>query len=232
MDDDGSAPRTRRARRIRRSRRRRPVVIAAALAGLVGAVATTAMFLAPGDGDASADSPVLLGTVASSKTLPAASTTTLALSQPENPPEDEHADVPVVEIASIEIPRIALTTPVYEGIWLTVLDEGPGHWPGTALPGGYGNFVVAGHRATFSRPFRHLDDLVPGDTVVLADGTGRYTYSVTGSKVVTPDEVDVVTQRPGRTMTLFACHPPGSAEYRYVVFGTLVSPPRPEWARP
>ena len=78
-----------------------------------------------------------------------------------------------------------------------MLDRGPGHWPGTAAPGGYGNVVVAGHRATFSQPFRHLDDLVPGDTVVLADDTGSYTYSVTGSKVVTPAEVDIVTQRAG-----------------------------------
>jgi len=32
-----------------------------------------------------------------------------------------------------------------------------------------------------------------------------------------------VDQHPGRTVTLFACHPPGSAEFRYVVFGELVT---------
>ena len=32
----------------------------------------------------------------------------------------------------------------------------------------------------------------------------------------------LVDQHPGRTLTLFACHPPGSAEFRYVVFGELV----------
>ncbi len=62
---------------------------------------------------------------------------------------------------------------------------------------------------------------------MLSDPTGRYTYSVTGSEVVTPDDVDIVTQRPGHTVTLFACHPPGSAAYRYVVHGSLVSAPRP-----
>lgn len=202
------------------------MVGAAALVVGVLVVVGAATFVATRDGGASSESPVLLGTIATSTTLPGPSTTTLGLSQPENPPDDEYADVPVVEVGSIEIPRLGLETPMYEGIWLTVLDRGPGHWPGTAAPGGYGNVVVAGHRATHSQPFRHIDDLVPGDTVVLADDTGSYTYSVTGSKVVTPDDVDIVTQRAGHTMTLFACHPPGSATHRYVAFGTLVSAPR------
>jgi sortase A len=227
MDDDGSLPRAARSRRSRRNRRRVVVGVGVLVVVLLGVVVAAVLVIAPGDENASAESPVLLGTVASSTTLPRASTTTLALSQPENPPDDEYADVPVVEVASIEIPRIGLAAPVFEGIWLTVLNRGPGHWPGTAAPGGYGNVVVAGHRVTFSQPFRHIDDLVPGDTVVLADTTGRYTYSVTGSEVVTPDDVDIVTQRPGHTLTLFACHPPGSASHRYVVFATLVSPPRP-----
>jgi sortase A len=219
MDDDGSLPRRRRIART-------GAVVAVALV-VVAAVVVAANAFAPDDGAASGDSPVLLGTVASSTTRPSASTTTIPLSQPENPPEDEYADVPVVEVASIEVPRIGLATSIFEGIWLTVLDKGPGHWPGTAAPGGWGNVVIAGHRATFSQPFRDIDDLGAGDTIVLADDTGRYTYSVTGNKVVTPDEVDIVTQRPGRTITLFACHPPGSAAYRYVVFGTLISPSRP-----
>jgi sortase A len=225
LDADGSLPSPRRKRRARENRRRR-FLLAAALVGVVGVAVVAAVLLAPGGDDAPAESPALFGTVASSATLPPASATTLALSQPENPPEDEYADVPVVEVGSIEIPRIGLATAVYEGIWLTVLDVGPGHWPGTAAPGGYGNVVVAGHRATRSEPFRHIDDLVPGDTVVVGDATGRYTYSVTGSEIVAPEAVDIVTQRPGRTVTLFACHPPGSAAHRYVVSGTLVSAPR------
>ena len=229
MDVDGPPPEPRPERDDQPRRTRLLVVgsicIALVLTGIVVAVLVSAG--GGSGGGAAAESPALHGTVASSTTLPAASTTTLALSQPENPPDDEHADVPVAEIGSIEIPKIGLSTSLYEGIWLTVLDVGPGHWPGTALPGGYGNAVVAGHRVTHSEPFRHIDELVAGDTIVLADATGRYTYAVTGSEVVTPDTVDIVTQRPGHTVTLFACHPPGSAAYRYVVFGTLISAPRP-----
>ena len=47
---------------------------------------------------------------------------------------------------------------LYEGITLTTLNKGPGHWPGTALPSQDGNVVVAGHRVTHSRPFRHIDN--------------------------------------------------------------------------
>ena len=83
--------------------------------------------------------------------------------------------------------------------------------------------VLAGHRVTHTHPFRYIDQLVPGDDIIVRDATGTYTYKVTSSQVVTPDQLWIVDQTPGRTITLFACHPPGSATYRYVVHGTLAS---------
>ncbi|HEX5615902.1 MAG TPA: sortase, partial [Acidimicrobiia bacterium] len=75
------------------------------------------------------------------------------LPQPEAPPDDPYADVPIVPVGSVVIPKIGLDHTVYEGIWLTVIDEGPGHWPGSAMPGERGNTVFPGHRVTNSRPF-------------------------------------------------------------------------------
>jgi len=46
---------------------------------------------------------------------------------------------------------------------------------------------------------------------------------VTGSEIVDDSALYIVDQTPGRTITLFACHPVGSAAQRYVVHGTLVS---------
>lgn len=160
----------------------------------------------------------------STTTVPATTTTTLALATPEPAPADPRADVPVVEIGRIRIPAIGLDHPVYEGVWLTVIDEGPGHWPGTPLPGGWGNVVFGGHRVTHSHPFLDVDRLVAGDEIVfdLTDGS-THVYRVTEQFVVSPEDVWIVDQEPGRTLTLFACHPKGSARQRIVIRAELAS---------
>ena len=156
---------------------------------------------------------------------PSTSTTVAAgpaLPTPEPPPADEYEDVPVVEIGQIEIPRIGLVHTIYEGVWLTVVDHGPGHWPGTAEPGGYGNSVFAGHRVTNSHPFRRIDELAPGDEIIVRTAQGTFVYQATDHEIVDETGLHIIDQAPGQTITLFACHPPGSAQYRYVVRGTLV----------
>jgi sortase A len=149
-------------------------------------------------------------------TIATTTTSTIALPQPIAPP-DPNADEPLVEIGRIEIPRISVDRPVYEGITLGTLDNGPGHWPGSAMPGQIGNVVVAGHRVSHSGPFRNIDQLQPGDEVVLTTVDGRFVYVVSGSEVVEPTAIEVIDQTPAATATLFACHPPGSTTYRYIV---------------
>lgn len=143
------------------------------------------------------------------------------LSTPSNPPADPYADVAIEPVGTIDIPRIGVALPVNEGIWLTVIDRGPGHWPGTAAPGGWGNTVIAAHRTTHGGPFRRIAELVSGDQIILRDAQGTYTYIVTGTEIVRPEALWIVDQRPGRSITLFACHPIGSATERYVVHGEL-----------
>lgn len=142
---------------------------------------------------------------------------------PSAVPEDPYEDVPIKSIGSIDIPAIGLSHTIYSGVWLTVLDQGPGHWPGTAEPGGWGNSVIAGHRVTNSHPFRNLDQLAIGDEIIVNDDAGTHVYSVTGTEIVQPSALRIVEQLPGRTVTLFACHPPGSAAQRIVVYGELVN---------
>lgn len=143
--------------------------------------------------------------------------------RPVDPPRDAYASEPHVVIGSIEIPKLGLSVPLNQGISLRSIDRGPSHWPGTALPGRIGNTVVAGHRVTHSKPFRHIDSLVPGDELIFVVEGVRSVYHVTGHEVVTPDATWIVNQTPDATATLFACHPPGSARYRYVVRASLVS---------
>lgn len=149
----------------------------------------------------------------------------IVLRTPEAPPADERAAEPVVVLGTIEIPKLGLSVPLNQGIALSTIDRGPSHWPGTALPGERGNVVVAGHRVTRTHPFRHIDDLVAGDEVVFTVGGVRSVYRVTGSEIVTPDAMHIVQQTPDAVVTLFACHPPGSARYRYVVRAALEGEP-------
>ncbi len=139
------------------------------------------------------------------------------LRTPVQPPTNEYEAEPHVVIGSIEIPRLGLAVPLNQGISLTSIDRGPSHWPGTAMPGETGNVVVAGHRVTHTAPFRRIDKLEAGDTVIFTTEGRRSTYRVTGNEVVTPDAMRIVDQTADATGTLFACHPPGSARYRYVV---------------
>ena len=137
--------------------------------------------------------------------------------RPARVPSNPYANEPLIEIGTIEIPKIGLNHRIFRGISLRTIDHGPSHWPGTANPGQVGNAVFAGHRVTHSKPFRNIDQLVPGDEVIFNVEGVRSVYVVTGSEVVTPKALHIVDQTPTPTATLFACHPPGSARFRYVV---------------
>jgi sortase A len=165
-------------------------------------------------------------------TLPPTTTTTTA--PPDTPtvsaagpvavPRNSYAAEPIKVIGRIEIPKLGLDTTLGEGVTLHNIDRNPSHWPGTALPGQPGNVVVMGHRVTHTRPFRHIDDLRPGDEVFFTVGGVRWRYIMAGSQVVRPSQTEIVRQTPDATGTLFACHPPGSARYRYVVHLKLAQP--------
>jgi sortase A len=181
------------------------------------------------------DAPTLMTASAPSTTtttLEATTSTTVAapvaappapVKVPQAPPVDPRAPTPIIPIGEIRIPKIGLVHRVYEGVTLTVIDQGPGHWPGSAMPGEIGNTVFAGHRVTHTHPMRNIDQSVPGDEVIFATNAGVFTYRVTGHEIVTPQDVHIVNPTPDATMTIFGCHPPGSAKQRYVVRGVLAS---------
>jgi sortase A len=158
-------------------------------------------------------------TTASTTTTTLAPTTTLArqLSLPVPPPPDPRGPESNPPLGRIAIPAIGVDAELEQGIRLTTLDRGPGHWPGSALPGQIGNVVVAGHRTSSGAEFRHLDRLVPGDEVVFTTDVGTHTYVVTGTQIVGPDALWITDPTDTPTATLFACHPVGSTRERIVV---------------
>jgi sortase A len=153
-------------------------------------------------------------------TLPAqlkvTATTLPPLPIPDPLPENANADTPQIVIGTIELPRIGVSADIQEGVTLTAINRGPGHWPNTAMPGALGNVVIAGHRTTYSRPFNRLHELQPGDVVTMATADGRFDYQVRGVVIVPGEAVDIASQSYAHTATLFACHPPGSARQRIV----------------
>jgi sortase A len=160
---------------------------------------------------------VTTSTISATTSTTPATTVPATLPNPESPPADPRADEALVEVGSIEIPKIGVLKTMYEGITLTTLDRGPGHWPGTAMPGKQGNVVIAGHRVSKDKPFLYINELVPGDDVILTTVDGRFVYKVTGTEIVNPDALWIVDQTAEYTATLFACHPLHSTKQRIVV---------------
>ncbi len=106
---------------------------------------------------------------------------------------------------------------------------GVGHYDGTAMPGGVGNFALAAHRTTYGKPFNRIAELQEGDPIVVWTQDAWYVYRVTDSQIVLPHETQVIApvpNQPGvepteRFITLTTCHPMFSARERYIVHGVL-----------
>lgn len=135
-------------------------------------------------------------------------------------------------LALLRIPRLGADYryAIVEGVGPDELRKGPGHYPGTALPGQIGNFVVSGHRTTYGAPFNRIDELRRGDDIVVDAAEARYTYQVLDKEVVDPGRTDVADPVPGHPaerptralMTMTTCHPKFSAGHRLVVQSVLV----------
>ncbi len=126
-------------------------------------------------------------------------------------------------VGNISIPKIGLSMMVVEGTGEAQLEMGPGHYPGTPLPGQQGNVAIAGHRTTYLHPFYNLNELVPGDPINVVTLQGIFLYHVISSQAVSPNDVAVVAPTKFPELTLTTCNPRYSASQRLVVQATLVS---------
>ena len=121
-------------------------------------------------------------------------------------------------VGLLSIPKIGILDAIVEGVGEAQLEQGPGHYQGTALPGQPGNVAIAGHRTTYAHPFYNLDALAPGDNIYILTSQGLFEYTVTNSQVVPPTDVAVLGSVSGKnTLTLTTCNPRYSASTRLVV---------------
>lgn len=134
-------------------------------------------------------------------------------------------------LGKITIPKIGVDFWYLEGVDLSLLTDGPGHFPSTPFPGQPGNAALAGHRTTWQAPFNRVDELVPGDKITIETLQGKFTYEVIrqanglGSYIVPPTDVSILDNKGDNRLTLMACHPKYSAAQRIVVSAKLIDNP-------
>jgi sortase A len=163
-------------------------------------------------------------------------TTTTVPDQPDAPAETPAATEPLPPppppadgdaVARLRIPDIDVDKIVVEGVQVSDLKRGPGHYPDSPLPGQPGNAAIAGHRTTYGAPFNRLDELEQGDEILVTTAQGAFRYEVQRQLIVNPDQVEVLDEFGDDRLTLTACHPKYSARQRIVVVASLVGDAAP-----
>lgn len=171
------------------------------------------------------------------KTAYLRSSNTQALNAPVPLPEHERIDLsppsstlpPPPEIPRVLIPgEGVLTIPALNievgvgyGVEPEDLNRQPGFYP-QSQPPDQGNVCIAGHRLTCGDWFLHLDQLSPGDDILLLYQDRLYSYRVERVFVIANDDWEVIAPTSFPVITLTTCHPPGRHTERLVVRGSLI----------
>ncbi len=141
----------------------------------------------------------------------------------------------IVPKIAVDVPIVWDANPADQNSLNAAMDRGVAWFNvqgASAKPGEMGNFAVSGHssndwldKGDYKFIFARLEQLAVGDTVYVNYNGTRYTYTVTGTKVVKPTDVSALqigTDKP--RMTLITCTPLGTALNRLLVFADQVSP--------
>ncbi len=123
----------------------------------------------------------------------------------------------------IDMPRIGASYTIVQGTDELSLEKGPGHYPGTALPGMGMTVAIAGHRTTYLAPFKLINELASGDRIVVRMPYGKFTYRVQYQRIVAPTALWVTHDVGYERLVLSACNPLYSAAQRIIVFARLAS---------
>jgi sortase A len=124
-------------------------------------------------------------------------------------------------LGRIGISRIGANFVFVSGTGKGSLKKGPGHYDRSPLPGLPGTVAIAGHRTTYSAPFRRMNKLRRGDKITLTMPYGRFTYRLEGLRVVLPGNVGVLKTVRHNRLVLTTCTPTDSAAKRLVATARL-----------
>ena len=135
-------------------------------------------------------------------------------------------NIPIVEINNKKFDSIAkLAGKEFEGAIQDALEAGVVHYPGTALPGQFGNFFVTGHSSyypwapgKYKDVFALLEKLNVGDTYYIYFNQKKYTYKIFDKKDVQPTDISVLAQPNNQKIgTLMTCTPVGTDLRRLIL---------------
>ena len=155
----------------------------------------------------------------------------LSLGTAPRPVVREDVPVPVASRSAYKKPFAELRIPrfgddwewaVVEGTDEPALDLGPGHYPGTPMPGEEGNAAIAAHRAGHGDPFIDFDELRDGDRVEVSQGDTTWVYTIVKEPwIVAADAHHVLDPLPGRKLTLTTCWPKYGSSKRLIAVAEL-----------
>lgn len=160
---------------------------------------------------------------------------------PQNIVVDPIGDTEVTKESRLIIPKINVDVPVMYDVGIDhdsqmkAMENGVAHFPipgANSHPGELGNTVLAGHSSNdlfgggdYKFIFARLDKMQKGDTLYANYNGVRYTYVVTKTEVVKPNEVNKLIYKTNvPVMTLITCTPLGTALNRLLITAEQVSP--------
>lgn len=129
-------------------------------------------------------------------------------------------------MATVDIPKINLSLPVYHGTSKQVLESGAGHLQNTSLPvgGESTHSIITGHTGLSSaKLFTDLNLLAENDIFYINVLGRKLAYKVCKVYVVEPDDTKTLKVYEGEDfVTLITCTPYGVNSHRLLVRGTRV----------
>lgn len=127
----------------------------------------------------------------------------------------------------IEIPKINVELPIYQGTEEAQLQSGAGYWIGSSLPTGgeSTHCVITAHTGlTKAKLFTDIDQLEEGDIFIISVLDRVMTYEVDRIRITDPDDLSPLYVVKGKDyVTLYTCYPYGVNTHRLLVRGHRVN---------
>ncbi|HSL94272.1 MAG TPA: class D sortase [Bacillota bacterium] len=127
-------------------------------------------------------------------------------------------------LGTISIEKISVRMPVFYGATDANMAIGAGLIEGTSAIGEIGNAAIAAHRSRkYGRQFNRLDEMEPGDLIIVETAARKFTYRVYKKHIVLPTDISVLNRsRTHAVLTLVTCEPIYPATHRLIIHAVLI----------